>query len=361
MLRSCCAVVLASLLMTACSSSSATAVKGDAGAGAPVSGGSDGGAKVDGGGETAGIGDDGARGSTSLTLVTEPGQGLTPIYDLIGAAKKTLDMTMYELTDTTATGLLAQAVKNGVTVRVILDQNLEMHSNTKAYNALAAAGVTVHWANPTYAATHQKAITIDGATSAIMTLNLTPEYYTTSRDFAVITTDAADVAAIESTFEADFASMAVTPGTGDDLVWSPTNAQGSMLDVINQAKATLLVENEEMSDSDIVSALGGAAGRGVVVEVVMTASSSWENELTTLKTAGVKVVTYASNAALYIHAKVIVADDGASGGRVFIGSENFSNASLTENRELGLITSDAAIMASIQASLTSDFAGGTAF
>ena len=47
-------------------------------------------------------------------------------------------------------------------VRVILDQNLEMSDNTTAYNALGAADVQVHWANPTYAATHQKTITVDG-------------------------------------------------------------------------------------------------------------------------------------------------------------------------------------------------------
>ena len=38
-----------------------------------------------------------------------------------------------------------------------------------AYNTLSAATVQVHWADTTYAATHQKTITIDGTTSAIMT------------------------------------------------------------------------------------------------------------------------------------------------------------------------------------------------
>jgi phosphatidylserine/phosphatidylglycerophosphate/cardiolipin synthase-like enzyme len=270
-------------------------------------------------------------------------------------------MTMYELVDTTATGLLTAAAKNGVTVRVILDQNLEKSSNTTAYDALAAGNVQVHWANPTYSATHQKTITVDETTSAIMTLNLVTEDYSTSRDFAVVTTDAADVAAIESVFDDDFTNASVTPPTGDDLVWSPTNSQTSMVDLINGAKTSLLVENEEMSDSAIVSALGSAASRGVDVQVVMTASSSWDSDFTTLKGDGAKIVTYAANASLYIHAKVILADYGTSAAKVFIGSENFSSASLTENRELGLITSDSAILTSIDTTLTSDFKGGTAY
>ncbi len=227
-------------------------------------------------------------GASSYTLVTEPDQGLTPIYNLISSAKSTLDMTMYELTDTQAEQLLAQAAASGVTVRVILDQNLEKSSNTAAYNYLDSQGVEVHWANPTYSATHQKTITVDGSISAIMTLNLTSQYYSTSRDFAVIENDPIDVAAIESTFNADFANSAVQPPDGDDLVWSPTNSQSAILGVINSAQRSLLVENEEMGDTNVVNALVSAAGRGVLVQVVMTnTSNDYATEFTQLVAAGV--------------------------------------------------------------------------
>lgn len=296
----------------------------------------------------------------SYTLVTEPNQGITPIYNFIGTAKKTIDMTMYEFTDTQGEQLLAQAAAAGVTVRVILDQNLEKSSNTAAYNYLSENGVQVHWANPTYAATHQKTITVDGATSAIMTLNLTSQYYSTSRDFAVIENDPNDVAAIEQTFNADFQNSAITPPDGDDLVWSPTNSQSAMLALINSALHALLVENEEMSDTAIVNALVSAASRGVLVQIAMTNDDNdYSSEFKQLVTAGAEIGTYAETASLYIHAKVILADYGSPDAQVFIGSENFSSASLTENRELGLIISNVAIMASIYSTLTSDFTGGT--
>jgi phosphatidylserine/phosphatidylglycerophosphate/cardiolipin synthase-like enzyme len=283
------------------------------------------------------------------------------LYAFLGAAKKSIDMTMYELTDTTITGLLTQAAKNGVTVRVILDQNLEKTDNTTAYNALGAGGVQVHWANPTYAATHQKTVTIDRTTSAIMTMNLAPDDYATSRDFAVVTTDAADVAAIETVFESDFASMGITPPTGDDLVWSPTNALSSLTGIIGGAKTSLWVENEEMGDDTIVSALSGAASHGVAVKVIMEDSKDYQTEFATLKNAGVDIATYATHAAIYIHAKIIVADYGTPNAKAFLGSENFSNASLTENRELGLITTDSAIVTSLYSTLQSDYGGGTPF
>ena len=162
------------------------------------------------------------RVATPQTLITEPDQGLTTIYNLIQSAKKTIDMTMYELVDTQAQMLLDQAAANGVKVRVILDQNLERSSNQAAFDDLQSHGVQVVWAQTKYAATHQKSIVIDGTTAAVMTLNLTSRYYSSSRDFAVIESDANDVNAIETTFNADFSSQAITPSVGDSLVWSPT-------------------------------------------------------------------------------------------------------------------------------------------
>jgi len=101
-----------------------------------------------------------AAAQTSPQLVIEPDQGLTSIYNLINAAKSTIDMTMYELQDTTAQDDLCNAVSRGVTVRVILDVNLEKSNNTAAYNQLHSCGVDVVWAWTTYQATHQKTITI---------------------------------------------------------------------------------------------------------------------------------------------------------------------------------------------------------
>jgi phosphatidylserine/phosphatidylglycerophosphate/cardiolipin synthase-like enzyme len=267
-------------------------------------------------------------------------------------------MTMYELSDPSVTSLLDQAAGRGLAVRVILDQNNEQDANAAAYQDLAASGVQVHWANPAYACTHQKTITVDGATSAVMSLNLTPRYYATSRDFAVVTTDPGDVAAIEATFDADFEDATNVPQAGDHLLWSPTNAQAGLLGLIKGATATLGVENEEMSDAVIVAALCDAAARGVAVQVAMTDRGSYHRQLDQLRNAGVALALYPPSAPLYIHAKVILADFGTPGARAFIGSENFSVASLTRNRELGLVLADPALLASLNATLASDFAGG---
>jgi phosphatidylserine/phosphatidylglycerophosphate/cardiolipin synthase-like enzyme len=302
--------------------------------------------------------------ATTYTLVTEPDQGLTAIYNLITSAKKSIDMTMYELTDITVSSSLAKAAAAGLKVRAILDQNDEKVANTPAYNHLQENKVSVHWANPKYAVTHQKTITVDGATSAIMTLNLTPDDYAMTRDFAVITNNAADVAAIEATFNADFTNSSIIPPTGENLVWSPTNASSALVGLINGATKSLLISQEEFSDTQIESALKAALKRGVALTLVQeNQDSKYSTVLTALKQAGAKIAVYTStdNNAYYIHAKAVLADYGTAQARLFLGSENFTSDSLTKNRELGLIFSDVACMTGVHTALTSDFNKGTAF
>jgi phosphatidylserine/phosphatidylglycerophosphate/cardiolipin synthase-like enzyme len=300
--------------------------------------------------------------ATVYTLITEPDEGLTAIYNLIGSAKTSIDMTMYELTDITVTSMLGKAAAAGIAVRVILDQNSEKTSNSPAYNYLEENKVAVHWANPAYAVTHQKTITVDQTTSAIMTLNLTPDDYATTRDFAAITNNAADVAAIVATFNADFTNAAVTPTTGENLVWSPTNSLSSLLALINGATQSLLISQEEFDDSTIAAALDSALKRGVSVTLVQeNQEGKYTPVLTPLKNAGAKIAVYTSSTGYYIHAKTVLADFGTAQAKLFAGSENFSTDSLTKNRELGLIFSDPDCLIGVHAAITADFNGGTPF
>jgi phosphatidylserine/phosphatidylglycerophosphate/cardiolipin synthase-like enzyme len=297
----------------------------------------------------------------ALRVLTEPGAGIGAIYRLITGARSSVDLTMYELIDPTAEADLAAAAARGVAVRVLLDQHLEGARNTPTYDYLSGHGVHVRWA-PAGTTYHQKTVTVDGATSVIMTLNLVAADYPGTRDFAVIDTDRADITAIVATFDADFAGRGITPPDGTDLVWSPTNAQASVLSVIGGAARTLAVEDEEMNDPAVTSALAAAAKRGVNVRVIMTANSEWDQAFAELSSAGVHIKTYAnSSSVLYIHAKAIVADAGRADQRVLVGSQNFSVASLDYNRELGVLSTDPAVVAAIAATLSGDYAGAASY
>jgi len=328
------------------------------------------------------LGGSGTSSTTTYTLYTFPttfpeasDANILQLYALINGAQKTIDMTMYALEDTTFSGDLVADCQRGVKVRVILDVNLEKSGNTPAYNQLnAQTNCSAVWANTAFQATHEKSFIIDGTQVAIMSLNLQSQYYTTTRDFAMIENDANDINAIQLTFNADYAAgtpsggsqgasdFSYAPGPGDDLIWSPTTAQADMLSIISNAKSTLLVENEEMGAANIVSALEAACQNGVTVRIAMVSQSSYATNFKALEAANCGVHVYPNTqTGFYVHAKAVVADYGLSTQKVYMGSINYSSASMTQNRELGMYITDPASVQSIETTMAADYAGGTAY
>lgn len=293
-----------------------------------------------------------------LRVITEPGDGYRSVDALIAGARHTVELSMYELADDRAEGLLIGAAGRGVRVRVLLDRAFGgLSVNRSAFSRLASAGVPVRWA-PAQVILHQKTVTVDGAVSAVMTGNLTSRFYPTDRDFVVIDKDPSAVGAIESVFADDWGGSPYVGGfTTAGLVWSP-GAETALVELIDSARHSLKVENEEMDSPAIESTLEAASRRGVEVEVTMTADPRWTAAFTALTRAGVHVTTYPDRSSdLFIHAKAMVSD----GKTAFIGSQNLSTSSLRANRELGVITSDPAAVDAVNRVMASDFAGATAF
>jgi phosphatidylserine/phosphatidylglycerophosphate/cardiolipin synthase-like enzyme len=296
--------------------------------------------------------------TTYSACVFSNGSTQPQIYDFINSATTSIDVTMYELEDTTAVNDLIAQENAGVTVRVILD-GAHQSQNASAYNKLTAAGVGVVWSSSSFVYTHQKTITVDGAESLIMTGNLTSQYYSTGRDYGVFDADANDVSAVESVFNADYSASSITPSDGDNLLWSPTDSESRLLSVINGATTTLDVEELEFSDSAVVTAITDAASRGVTVRIVLESPSSYSSEISKVEAAGATVMGYSGSTGTYIHAKAIVADYGLSTATVEVGSMNISSNSLSNNRELGVILTDSGVLDTVENQFSSDYSNGT--
>ena len=311
----------------------------------------------------------------ALYVFPEPDASITPLYALVNSAQQTIDLTMWGLEDTTFLDDLVAACNRGVTVRVILDYGDNFSVNTPAFNQLnAVPNCSAVWANTAFVVTHQKSFILDGTQVVIMSLNLESVSYSSTRDYALLENDPADIAAIQATFNADYAAgtpssgiagtsdFSYAPAAGDNLIWSPTTAQAAMLAIISNAKSTLLVENEEMGAANIVSALVTACQNGVVVHIAMVSQSSYATQFKTLEAAGCGVHVYPNTTnGFYVHAKAVVADYGLTTQNVYMGSINYSNASMTQNRELGLYITDVASVQSLNTTMSADYAGGTAY
>jgi cardiolipin synthase A/B len=297
-------------------------------------------------------------GAAADSLIVEPDDGMSSIDDLLASPRRTLDLTMYELSDPTAESLLAADVARGVRVRVLLDGGFQRSRNTPAYDFLRGRGVQVFWSSRRYTVTHEKTFVIDGSTAVVMSLNFTAQYYATSRDVAVVDRDRHDAAAIERVFDADISGSATATPAADDLVWSPGQSAADLVALVRGAQRSIDVESEELSSQPVVSALVAAAGRGVRVSLAMTYQHDWAANLHRLAASGARVSVMRGETPLYVHAKLLVIDAGTQHGRGFVGSENLSDTSLLHDRELGIVLVTPSLVSRLGALVDRDVADG---
>jgi len=299
-------------------------------------------------------------------LIILPQDGYQPIYDFIADARRSIDMTMYQLADPTAQAALKAAAERGVKVRVLLDSDPQGGGGTKqnqaAFDYLNANGVEARWAWPG-TLWHQKSMTRDGEAAAVMSLNLYAPFYPIVRDYAVITHDSATVSGMGETFDIDWNNTGSPPSqgvipAGSELVWSP-GAEPGLVELINSARpgTTIYAEDEQLDSPPIEQAFIAAVQRGVTVNLAMTYSADYVSGFNTLVAGGVHVSLYQPTAPIYIHAKAISVNNDT----VYIGSANFTTAMTDQNRNVGLITRNPVVVNGITATMASDFAGATPY
>ena len=250
--------------------------------------------------------------TSTYSLIQEPQAGYQPIYGFISSAKKTVDMTMYALSDPQADAALVADAERGVAVRVLL-------------NGASAGGGG--------AAVNQAAC------------------------------DDLNSNGITATFDADFNGTSPPPTrgvvpVGSESIWSP-GEQAGLVNLIGAARpaSTLHTENEQLDSTPVEQALVADAARGVTVDVVMTYSSSYVNGFDTLIAGGVHVHLYYSQTPLYIQAKALSDNEET----VYVGSINYVTSSTNDDRNMGIITTDPTVVRGITTTTASDSAGATPY
>jgi len=296
-----------------------------------------------------------------VQVFVEPDSGEHVITDAIRSAQKSVWLEIYLLTDRNVIRALEEDANRGIDVRVMLEPHpFGGGSPTRTLDQLKAAGVKAQETSPSFPLTHEKGMIIDGSTAFIMTSNFTRSALGGSsgssgfrnREYDIVDTNPGDVRAVIDIFNADW-NRTTAQFNDSNLVVSPVNSRNDFTSLINSAHHTLLIEAEEMQDSNIEQAIASVAQRGVHVQVILPApsgSSSDRNSsgIDTIKQAGVQV---REDSRLYMHAKIIVVD----GQKAFVGSENISTQSLDGNRELGIIVSDQGVLNTLQQTFQQDW------
>lgn len=266
-------------------------------------------------------------------LIVEPEMGRQPILNLMQQSEHTLDLVMYGLTDDVLIDEIIKQKKRGKTVKIILERTpyKAINENDKAVAKLNQQHVSYIGKLPEIRLIHQKTLLIDDQKALIMTFNFTNSTFKKTRNFALLIDDPKRVAAIQSIFDADW-NHVPSERTTDNLILSPDNSRTKILTLIKQAKKSLHIYAQDVSDKKIQTALIQTAKRGVDVQII--SSKKWrEKERSEFANAGIKLFECDQ---YYIHAKVWIIDNQLA----VIGSTNMTRASLDDNRELSISTND---------------------
>ncbi|MDP9370231.1 MAG: phospholipase D-like domain-containing protein [Chloroflexota bacterium] len=250
---------------------------------------------------------------------------------------------------------LERAQARGVAVRVIMEEHPfgGAGGEERVFARLEQADIAVRWSNPAFRLSHIKTFVIDAEVAIIMNQNLTKTSFTGNREFGAITTRPREVAQAAAIFEADWRRTAEPPD--GPLVVSPTTSRRTLLNIIEGATTSIDIYAEVVRDEEIVAALEQAPSRGVTVRLIVS-NDSEENdrgreERARLAARGVQVRLARG---LYVHAKMVLVD----GKRAFVGSQNFTTASLDLNRELGILLNDRITIARLARTFEEDFRAG---
>jgi cardiolipin synthase len=302
-------------------------------------------------------------GVQGVRVFVEPDDGEQVITSAIRSAHKSIWLEIYILTDRNVIRALEEAANQGLDVRVMLEPHPVGGgpSPLKTMDELTAAGIKTQPTDPSFSLTHEKGMIIDGTVVYIMTANFSRSALggssgssgSTNREYGIIDTNPRDAQAVSAIFTADW-NHTTAQFNDPDLVVSPVNSRNDFNTLINSAHSTLLIEAEEMNDSDIEQALVNAAQRGVHIEVILPSPQGSSEDsngagIATIKQGNLQV---REDPQLYMHAKIIVVD----GKEAFVGSENISAQSLDQNRELGIIVSDANVLSRLQTTFQKDWA-----
>lgn len=288
----------------------------------------------------------GAPPSEVTGIFVEPDDGYGPVVDEIEAARCTLDLTMYMLTDDVLFDALIAADTRGVRVRVILEEHPfgMFGDQQEAFDRLLEGGVEVSWGRSEFQFTHAKYMVVDDRVALVMNQNFTGAAFNSNREFGVITTGVDEVRQAQAIFEADWTTAPSSAASTGPLSVSPDNSRGRLLDLIASAEVSIDFYAELIRDVEVMRALEEAVSRGVRVRLVMNASLDPEDivAIEDLVQNGVEVRLMDS---IYIHSKTMIID----GKVALVGSINYSMTSLDRNREVAMLVDEPALVSRILA------------
>ena len=137
----------------------------------------------------------------SAQAIISPGSA-DALIGALGSAQETIDVQMYVFTAGELKKALADAVRRGVRVRVILEPRID--SNLATASELRASGVEVRWASMSFANTHSKLAIIDNRKVLVGSINWSKHALYENREAELLVEDWKIAREFAAVFEQDW-------------------------------------------------------------------------------------------------------------------------------------------------------------
>ncbi len=295
---------------------------------------------------------------THQELLVMPDDGAEAILALIDQARTELLLKQFKLQSQQVLDALRRAKERGLEVRVMLNPHTSGGDrwNDDTFSRLQSWGITTTWTSEAFPVTHEKSMVIDGESALIATFNLADKYFHETRDYGVLSRNAAVVAQVRAGFEADWQRTVFQPDLRVGLVWSSTYSRGQMARLIDASERTLWIQHPKFVDAVILERIICARERGVKVRVLCGGKhgvSDWDiydtfSSLRVMERFGVKVRRQKH---LKLHAKLILID----GRYAQTGSMNIDRSAFDLRRELGIESDAPEVVSRLKATFAADW------
>ena len=287
-----------------------------------------------------------------------PEDGVAGVIELIDSAREQLLLKQFKLQSEPVIEALLRAQGRGVQVRVMLNPHTSGGDrwNDDSFARLESSGISVAWTHEAFPVTHEKSMVIDRGAALISTFNLADKYFNETRDYGIVSANAAVVAQVIAGFEADWNRAFFEPDLNVGLVWSSSHSRGQMARIIDAASRSLWIQHPKFVDAVILERIVAARERGVKVRVLCGGKhgiSDWDifdtfSSLRLMERFGVKIRRQKQ---LKLHAKLILVDETAA----LTGSMNIDRSAFDVRRELGIEVDAPEVLARLRDIFTADW------
>jgi len=241
------------------------------------------------------------------------------------SARRRLLLSIFRCDDFAIVDELAEAVKRGADVRVLMTQRARgWKTKLKDLAALLRSfGADVRLYENQLMKYHAKYIVADDGPALVTSLNLTRKCFESTSDFMLFSHDPGVVAGLEALFQHDSGSNAVAlPDMTDRLIIGPEHCRRRLTEIISSARMRIRIMDHRLTDPQIMAVLARKQAEGVSVEVLGKGPLG----------------------GLWSHGRIVLIDDQTA----IIGSMHLSAVSLDSRREVAIVVEEPSVTAELQ-------------